>query len=87
MIAPWWGAGRGAGELIEIIVRADGFLPKMVRNIVGAVIEIGEGRRATDWLTELLAEPDRRLGPKTAPPDGLTLWRVGYEQDSTAEWP
>lgn len=86
-IAPWWGPEPWAGELIEIVVRADGFLPKMVRNIVGAVIEIGEGRRATDWLAELLASPDRRLGPKTAPPEGLTLWRVGYEQDSTAERP
>lgn len=77
-IAPWWGASSVDGDLFEIIVRADGFLSKMVRNMVGALIEVGEGRRPAEWLTELLTIRDRRFGPKTVPPEGLTLWRVGY---------
>lgn len=86
-LSPWWDIGPLAGELLEITVRADGFLPKMVRNIAGALTEIGEGRRGSDWLTELLAAGDRRLGPKTAPPEGLTLWQVGYDKDLTAARP
>lgn len=79
-ISPWWGAEPAAGDLFEITIRADGFLSKMVRNVVGAIIEIGDGRRSTDWLPELLAAADRRLGPKTAPPEGLTLWQIGYQE-------
>jgi tRNA pseudouridine38-40 synthase len=84
-IAPWWGAATGTGDLFEITIRADGFLAKMVRNIVGALMEIGEGRREPEWLSELLAAADRRVGPKTAPPEGLTLWRVGYENEAATE--
>jgi tRNA pseudouridine38-40 synthase len=86
-IAPWWGVRPEAGDLFEITVRADGFLAKMVRNVVGAIIEIGDGRRSPDWLPELLAAADRRVGPKTAPPEGLTLWQVGYQDDMAAERP
>lgn len=81
---PWWGPGPFFGTLVEFAICADGFLPRMVRNIVGALIEIGEGRREPDWLDALLASRDRRLGPKTAPPEGLTLWSVGYEEMTAA---
>jgi tRNA pseudouridine38-40 synthase len=84
-IAPWWGAAPETGSLIEIAIRADGFLAKMVRNIVGALTEVGEGRREPEWLDELLAAADRRVGPKTASPEGLTLWRVGYQNEAAAE--
>lgn len=78
---PWWGGGPD-GTLIEIRVAADGFLPRMVRTIVGALIEIGRGARPEIWIDELLAEKDRRLGPTTAPAHGLMLWRVGYDGDT-----
>ncbi|HEY8447154.1 MAG TPA: tRNA pseudouridine(38-40) synthase TruA [Thermomicrobiales bacterium] len=83
-IQPWWGAGPADGILYEIRVAADGFLPRMVRAIVGALVEIGRGKRAPQWIDELLAARDRRLGPMTAPAAGLTLWRVGYEGDEPA---
>ena len=67
-----------AGTLLEFRVRASGFLPQMVRTIVAALIEVGAGRRAPAWIAELLAARDRRLGPAPAPPQGLTLWGVGY---------
>ena len=67
--------------MLEVRVVADGFLPHMVRNIVGALLEIGQGRRDPDWIDELLAGRDRRFGPVTAPPQGLTLWRVGFAGD------
>jgi tRNA pseudouridine38-40 synthase len=79
-IEPWW-TESGAGELIELRVAADGFLPKMVRNVAGALIEIGRGRRPPEWITALLAGKDRRHAAMTAPADGLILWRVGYDGD------
>jgi tRNA pseudouridine38-40 synthase len=53
----------------------------MVRNIVGALLDVGQGRRDPEWINELLAERDRRLGPAMAPAHGLTLTRVGYSGD------
>lgn len=68
-------------RIIEVRVAADGFLPRMVRNMVGALIEIGQGRRDAAWLAEVLAARDRRAGAGVAPPQGLTLWRVGFGDD------
>jgi tRNA pseudouridine38-40 synthase len=73
---PWWGPADG--QLLEIQVAADGFLPRMVRTIVALLVEVGEGRREVDRIDEVLAGRDRRLAGGTAPAHGLTLWRVGY---------
>lgn len=78
---PWWGR-ETEGELIEIRVAADGFLPRMVRNIAGALIDVGRGERPAGWITDLIVGGDRRLAGKTAPADGLILWRVGYPGDT-----
>ncbi len=81
-VATWWGIAAGQPNTgIEIRVIADGFLPRMVRSMVGALVEIGSGAHQPDWITELLRERDRRQGPGTAPPHGLVLWRVGYGND------
>jgi tRNA pseudouridine38-40 synthase len=81
-IFPRFGPGSDeSASVLEIRVVADGFLPQMVRTIVGALLEVGQGRRRPEWISELLAEPDRRLGPVVAPPHGLTLARVGFAGD------
>jgi len=67
-----------SARVLEVRVAADGFLPHMVRNIVGALLHVGQGRRNPDWIDQLLAERDRRCGPAMAPAHGLTLTRVGY---------
>jgi len=67
--------------VLEIRVAADGFLPRMVRNIVGALLQIGQGHQDPEWIRELLARRDRRFGPVAAPPRGLTLLRVGFAGD------
>jgi len=73
-------------RLFELRVVADGFLPQMVRNIAGALIEIGQGRRGSDWIDELVSSHDRRVGPSPAPARGLTLWRVGFGNDAIGDW-
>ncbi len=81
-IWPRFGPGSDAtARVVEIRVAADGFLPHMVRNIVGALLQVGQGRRGPEWISDLLAERDRRLGPVGAPPQGLTLSRVGFPGD------
>jgi tRNA pseudouridine38-40 synthase len=87
-LTPWWGPTGVPGALIEIRVAANGFLPRMVRNIAGTLVEIGRGARTVEWVDELLASRDRRLGATAAPAEGLTLWRVGYEDDDPlrADW-
>lgn len=76
---PGWGEETpGGGRLIEVVVAADGFLPQMVRNIVGALVEVGRGARPPGWMDDLLRSRDRRAAGATAPPHGLVLWRVGY---------
>jgi tRNA pseudouridine38-40 synthase len=80
-VEPWWGP-EDARRCVEIRVAADGFLPQMARTMTSALLEVGQGRRRPEWIGDLLAAADRRVGPMTAPAHGLILWRVGYDDDS-----
>jgi len=55
-----------------------GFLRYMVRNIVGTLIEIGEGKRKSEEIIDILKKEDRRKAGKTANPEGLYLKNVFY---------
>ncbi|WP_082087057.1 tRNA pseudouridine(38-40) synthase TruA [Teredinibacter purpureus] len=66
------------GQFIVLDITANAFLHHMVRNIVGAVLDIGRGRRPVDWLATLLKGRDRTLSAATAPPHGLYLVTVDY---------
>ncbi|MCK5193555.1 MAG: tRNA pseudouridine synthase A, partial [Desulfobulbaceae bacterium] len=63
-----------------IDICGDGFLRKMVRNIVGTLFEVGYGRMSvTDFATVFKAR-DRNLAGPTAPACGLFLKKVYYEK-------
>jgi tRNA pseudouridine38-40 synthase len=66
------------GATLRYEVEADGFLRKMVRSLVGALIEAGRGTVTIADLRRALAARDRRAWPKPAPACGLTLVRVDY---------
>jgi tRNA pseudouridine38-40 synthase len=66
--------------LVVVQLSGDGFLRHMVRNLVGALVEIGRGRRPPEWLAGLIASRDRTRGGPTAPAGGLCLVRVDYEE-------
>lgn len=70
---------RRRGDWICVDLTANAFLHHMVRNIVGALVEIGCSRRGTDWTRELLALRDRRLAAPTFSAAGLYLVGVGYD--------
>src|SRR5699024_3608372 len=61
------------GDIIEFVLRGNGFLQHMVRIIVGALLETGTGRRTPNELAEILAKQDRRYAGKTIPSQGLYL--------------
>lgn len=66
------------GDLIEIRVRADGFLYNMVRIIVGTLVEVAYGRFTPDEIPEIIKSCDRKKAGMTAPAEGLYLNRVFY---------
>jgi tRNA pseudouridine38-40 synthase len=68
------------GGLLLYDVEANAFLRHMVRNIVGTLVEVGRGERAPASFAELLAAKDRTLAGATAPPEGLFLMEVRYEE-------
>ncbi len=66
------------GSLLTIAVTADGFLYKMVRSIVGALVKVGERRLTVEELRSVLEGRKRTALIATAPAHGLFLWRVTY---------
>ena len=70
---------KRSGDLITCDFEADGFLYKMVRNIVGTLVEIGSGRFEGGSIKTLLQRKNRCFAGQTAPPQGLTLVCVYYD--------
>lgn len=69
---------KKVGDFIVIDIVANSFLHHMVRNIVGVLLEIGEGRKDVEWCREVLLAKDRKVAARTAPPQGLYLTGVKY---------
>ena len=68
------------GTTLAFDIEADAFLPQMVRRLTGALVRLGRGSQTVEEFVRLLeqAEPGA-IGP-TAPPHGLCLERVWYEE-------
>jgi tRNA pseudouridine38-40 synthase len=74
------GAARTADGLVVVTVEADAFCHSMVRSLVGALREVGEGRREPAWVAEVLAGRERVPSVHVAPPHGLTLEAVVFPE-------
>lgn len=66
------------GEELRIHARAPSFLHHQVRNMVGTLRLVGEGKWTAADVAQALAAKDRSAGGPTAPPDGLYLTAVRY---------
>lgn len=66
--------------MIRLTFQADRFLKQMVRALVGTLVEIGHGKRNPTDMKAILEAKDRRVAGKTAPPHGLYLLKVDYEE-------
>ncbi|WP_138420148.1 tRNA pseudouridine(38-40) synthase TruA [Aquibacillus sediminis] len=67
-------------DQIVFVCKGSGFLYNMVRIIVGTLIEIGTGSLTPSHMKQVLDAKDRVAAGKTAPPQGLFLWRVVYNE-------
>ena len=68
-------------DCIAVDVEARSFLHHMVRNLLGVLVPVGEGKKPVSWVTEVLQSRDRNLAGVTAPPHGLYLMQVVYPQE------
>jgi tRNA pseudouridine38-40 synthase len=71
-------AVAGAPPWVTVDLEANGFLYRMVRSIVGGLIEVGRGRITAQRFEAILASRDRGQAETTAAPHGLCLMRVNY---------
>lgn len=69
---------RKKDNWITIDIEADGFLYKMVRNMVGTLLDAGSGRLPKGGVRTILSKRDRCLAGQTAEPQGLCLLEVRY---------
>ena len=67
--------------IITIDVCGNGFLYNMVRIIAGTLAYVGTGRIEPEEIETILASRDRRLAGVTAPPHGLYMAQVSYENE------
>jgi len=65
------------GYLVGDVV-ADAFCYSMVRNLVGAIVCVADGRKGASWITTLLEDKERVSDSLVFPGRGLTLYKVDY---------
>jgi tRNA pseudouridine38-40 synthase len=71
---------KRVGEVLVFDFEAGAFLHHMVRNIVGSLVYIGQGKYPPEWIGELLASRDRTRAAPTFAAAGLYLVGVRYEK-------
>ena len=67
------------GAFVRFDFEADAFLHHMVRNIVGALVEVGTGKRPPQWIAEVLEAADRTRGAPTFSAAGLYFCGALYD--------
>jgi tRNA pseudouridine38-40 synthase len=69
------------GYLIGDVI-ADAFCYSMVRNLVGAIVCVADGRKDLSWITTLLEDKERVSDSLVFPARGLSLYKVDYPTDA-----
>ena len=69
------------GALIADVV-ADAFCYSMVRNLVGAIVCVADGRKDASWISTLLENRERVSDSLVFPARGLSLYKVDYPDDA-----
>jgi len=71
---------RRSGSIITVKARANAFIQQMVRSLVGTLVHVGAGKIAPDVIPQILAARDRSVAGPVAPPQGLCLVAVEYDE-------
>jgi tRNA pseudouridine38-40 synthase len=66
-------------DIVVFRLAANAFLQRMVRNLVGTLVYVGNGNRPPQWAREVLDGRDRSRAAPTFAPDGLYLSAVEYD--------
>jgi tRNA pseudouridine38-40 synthase len=72
---------RRSGVYWHFEFEANAFLHHMIRNIMGCLIMVGDGRKSPAWMLEVLAARDRDAAAPTFSPDGLYFVGPRYHAD------
>lgn len=73
------------GTMIYFRINASHFLWKMVRRLVGTIVEVGRGKFSVPDFENFLQTSDNDLAKYTAPPSGLFLEKIFYNKDEEEE--
>ncbi|MDP9235434.1 MAG: tRNA pseudouridine(38-40) synthase TruA, partial [Actinomycetota bacterium] len=73
-------ASERSGTVVRVRARANAFIQQMVRSIAGTLIQVGEGGRDPDEMRGILDAHDRAAAGPVAPPHGLCLVAVEYDE-------
>ncbi|MFB7303901.1 tRNA pseudouridine(38-40) synthase TruA [Heyndrickxia sporothermodurans] len=68
-----------SNEELEVQFIGNGFLYNMVRILMGTLLEVGIGKRKSEEIPSILEQRNRINAGKTAPAEGLYLWKVYYD--------
>lgn len=77
-LAQWREVDSDYGPLLRFEVRANAFCHQMVRSLVGTMVDVGAGKFHAGEMRSILLRRERAAAGQVAPPQGLTLWEVGY---------
>lgn len=69
------------GDCFMFVFKANAFLHHMVRNLMGVLLYVGQGRQEAVWVDDLLRQRDRKLSAPTFSPSGLYLAGVAYPDE------
>ena len=75
------------GQYLVLDIQADGFLHHMVRNIMGCLLEIGQGMYDIEHIDTIFAAQDRKAAGITAPPHGLYFIQAYYPEPWQSQLP
>lgn len=77
-------ADQGNDVVVDLV--GDAFVRKMVRNLIGLLVEVGSGWRAVSDVAAVLEANNRQAAGICAPPEGLTLVAVGSAWPADGRW-
>lgn len=67
-------------DTVILKITGNGFLYNMVRIIAGTLVQVGKGQIEPEYIKEMLEKCDRTAAGQTAPPQGLTLVNIQYDE-------
>lgn len=76
---------RSVGDELHFSINANAFLQRMVRSLVGTLVDVGRGKMSIDEFRDAFLAADRQRSGSAAPPQGLSLTAVRYPVDPFAD--